>query len=112
MLTDEARYKILRQLEAKPESSQRELADALGISLGKINYCLQALIDKGSLKVGNFSRCNKKRRYLYKLTPKGIEDKAKVTARFLRRKMAEYEALKCEIDDMQKELEATGERGR
>lgn len=106
MLSDEARYKILRRLESDPNTSQRELARELGISLGKVNYCLQALIDKGWVKARNFSQSTNKRRYIYKLTPAGIESKAKLTARFLQRKLAEYETLKREIEEIQKELEA------
>lgn len=107
MLSEEARYKILKRLEANPDISQRELAEELGISLGKVNYCLKALIEKGQIKAKNFSSSANKRRYLYKLTPAGIESKARLTARFLKRKMAEYEVLKQEIEEMQRELGAT-----
>src|SRR5690606_75208 len=101
----EARYKILRRLDSDPDISQRELAKELGISLGKVNYCLQALIKKGQLKAQNFSKNSNKRRYLYKLTPAGIESKAKLTTRFLKRKLNEYEMLRREIDEIQKTLE-------
>lgn len=105
MLSDEARYKILRKLEANPDISQRQLAEELGVSLGKVNYCLQALIKKGLVKARNFSQSKRKVRYLYILTPEGIENKAALTRRFLQRKVAEYEALRAEIDDIRKELE-------
>ncbi len=104
MLTDEARYKILRKLEANPDISQRQLAEELGVSLGKVNYCLQALIEKGLIKARNFSKSQKKVRYLYILTPEGIENKAALTRRFLKRKVAEYDALRAEIEEIRKEL--------
>lgn len=108
MLTDETKFQLLRKLEDNPDISQRELARDLGISLGKVNYCLQALIDKGLVKARNFSRSKNKRRYIYKLTPSGIEHKAQVTRRFLKRKMAEYEALEREIAEIRGEVQAAG----
>lgn len=105
MLTDDARYKILRTLQQNPNVSQRQLADELGISLGKVNYCLKALVDKGLVKARNFSQSANKKRYLYVLTPAGIDSRARLTKRFLKRKMAEYEALKAEIEDIRKDLE-------
>ena len=104
MITDDARYRILKRLQNNPDISQRQLAEELGVSLGKINYCLQALIDKGLVKAKNFSQSENKRRYLYVLTPAGIENKARLTRRFLQRKLDEYEALKLEIEEIQKEL--------
>ena len=106
MLSDEARYQILKKLESNPDISQRQLAEELGISLGKVNYCLQALIQKGLVKAKNFSKSQKKVRYLYILTPEGIENKAALTRRFLQRKIAEYEALRAEIEEIRKELGA------
>lgn len=106
MLTDEYRYRILKLLEADPHASQRRIADELGISLGRVNYCLKALIDKGLVKVNNFRNNANKRTYLYLLTPKGIEEKAKVTVQFLQVKMAEYEAVKREIEELQREAES------
>ena len=104
MPSEDARYQILKKLESKPDISQRELARQMDVSLGKVNYCLQALIEKGLVKAGNFSRSDQKSRYLYLLTPEGIESKARMTKRFLHRKMAEYEALRIEI---QKDMEAS-----
>lgn len=101
MLTDEYRYKIFKLVEANPEISQRALAKALGVSLGKTNFCLQALIQKGFLKVANFHNNKNKLAYAYLLTPSGIEEKTTTTTRFLKRKMEEYEALKAEIDSLQ-----------
>ena len=103
VLTDETRYRILRLLDADPNASQRKIAGALGISVGRVNYCLQALIQKGLVKAKNFRNSANKRAYLYLLTPRGIEEKATVTARFLRIKLAEYEALKRELEELQRE---------
>lgn len=105
MALEDARYKILRALDANPDVSQRELADELGISLGKVNYCMKALVDKGLIKVKNFSKSANKKRYLYVLTPAGIDSRARLTKRFLKRKMSEYEALKVEIEEIRKDLE-------
>ena len=106
MLTNYARYKILKRLQDDPDISQRQLAEELGVSLGKINFCLQALIEKGLIKARNFNNSQHKHRYLYILTPAGIENKAVLTKRFLTRKVAEYETLRNEIEDIRKELEA------
>ena len=103
MLSDEYRYRILKRLEAGPEVSQRELANELGISLGKVNFCLKALVEKGLLKVGNFRGSENKKAYLYLLTPQGIEEKTRVTLRFLKYKMTEYETLKREVEELQRE---------
>ena len=103
MLNDETRYRILKMLEADPQASQRRIADELGISLGRVNYCLQALVRKGLVKVNNFRSSNHKRAYLYLLTPRGMEERARVTARFLRVKLDEYEILKRELEELQRE---------
>jgi len=100
----EIHLKVLRHVEGHPDVTQRELAQHLGISLGKANYCLKALIDKGFIKARNFRNSNNKRAYLYKLTPSGIEAKARISISFLRRKMDEYEQLKKEIDLLQDEV--------
>jgi len=94
-------FRVLHLLEEEPELTQRELAKKLGISLGGVNYCLKALIDVGHIKAGNFSKNPNKSVYLYLLTPNGIAEKAKLTAGFLSRKMAEYQALKKEIESIQ-----------
>lgn len=98
MLTDEYRYKILRLLEDKPDISQRELAKSLGISLGKANFCLKALIQKGLLKTTNFRNSQNKLAYMYLLTPKGVEEKSSITLRFLKSKIREYELLRAEVN--------------
>lgn len=97
MITDEYRYKILKLLEAQPEISQRELAKSLGVSLGKANFCLKALIDIGLIKASNFRNSQNKLAYMYLLTPNGIEAKSNITLRFLKSKMQEYEILQAEI---------------
>lgn len=84
--------------------SQRELADAVGVSVGGMHYVLNALIEKGLVKLGNFTAAEDKRRYAYKLTLKGIAEKAALTRRFLKRKMEEHEALKAEIESLSAEL--------
>lgn len=103
MLSDEYRYKILKRLEADPEISQRELAGELGISLGRVNYCVQALIEKGLVKAKNFRNSKNKKGYAYLLTPRGIEEKAKITIQFLKIKLAEHEALTKEIKGLREE---------
>ncbi|TDY02666.1 MarR family EPS-associated transcriptional regulator [Thiohalophilus thiocyanatoxydans] len=106
MLTDETRYKLLKRLEENPHINQRELANELGISLGKTNYCLKALIDKGWVKVGNFRQNPHKLQYAYLLTPKGLEEKARVTLRFLKRKQQEHEQLLEELKELREEVAA------
>ena len=103
VLTDETRYRLLRLLEANPQASQRDLAGALGISVGKVNYCLNALIARGWLKAKNFKNSKNKRAYMYYLTPRGFEEKARVTMRFFRQRLAEYEALSAEIEALRRE---------
>jgi EPS-associated MarR family transcriptional regulator len=103
MLSDEYRYKILKCLEANPEISQRELAGELGISLGRVNFCVQALIEKGLVKAKNFRNSKNKKGYAYLLTPRGIEEKAKITVQFLKIKIAEHEALTKEIKGLREE---------
>ena len=102
---DEAHYRLLKLLEVKPDLSQRELSRELGVSLGKINYCLAALIEKGWVKARNFRNNRDKLSYSYLLTPSGIEEKAALTVNFLRRKMVEYDALKQEIEELKREVE-------
>ncbi len=106
MLTDEYRYKILKLVEARPEISQRKLAIELGISLGKANFCIKALIEVGLLKATNFRNSKNKLAYMYLLTPIGVEEKAKITLRFLKNKMQEYESLKLEINLLNQEIKS------
>ena len=107
-INQEIHLKLLRYLEARPQVSQRELAKHLGVSLGKTNYCLKALVEKGLVKVNNFRNSANKRAYLYLLTPEGIEVKARISVRFLRRKMEEYEVLRAEIEQLRIELKNNG----
>ena len=90
-------FNILRKIKNKPNSSQRQMAKELGLSLGKLNYCLRALINKGLIKINNFKTNTNKMRYVYVVTPKGISTKTKLTFNFMKRKMKEYDELKKEI---------------
>jgi EPS-associated MarR family transcriptional regulator len=101
--TGDMHYKLMRLLETNPEMSQREAARELGISLGKVNYCLRALIHNGWIKAARFTNSQNKAAYMYLLTPRGLEQKASMTLRFLKLKMAEYEMLRAEIRQMRRE---------
>jgi EPS-associated MarR family transcriptional regulator len=98
----------MRILNAKPEVSQRELASSLGMSLGKANYCLRALIAKGFIKVENYRNSTNKLAYFYLLTPSGLGAKAELTRKFLARKVREYEALRLEIEQLKQETDSSG----
>jgi EPS-associated MarR family transcriptional regulator len=100
----------MRLLDANPEISQRDAARELGVSLGKVNYCLRALVRKGWIKATNFKNSNNKAAYLYLLTPRGIDQKARLTVEYLRIKMHEYERLRVEIEQIRKEAESTPRR--
>jgi EPS-associated MarR family transcriptional regulator len=106
-LREDVQFRILRLLQENPEMSQRDLAKAVGVSTGGIHYVLSALVDKGLLKLSNFTAAVDKRRYAYVLTPAGIAAKATLTRKFLIRKMAEYEALKAEIEEVRGDLSET-----
>lgn len=108
MFDDPTSYSLLKTLENNPSLSQRDLAKHLGVSLGKINYCLNALIEKGCLKVNNFRNSNNKLAYAYLLTPKGVEQRARMTVEFLQIKMHEYEKLRSEIEELKFEAEQKG----
>jgi EPS-associated MarR family transcriptional regulator len=103
VFTEEPHFRILRELERDPKVSQRYLAEQLGVSVGKINYCLKALIDRGLVKANNFRNSKNKRAYLYVLTPRGVSAKSRNALHFLQRKTAEYEALRKEIDRLRRE---------
>ena len=92
-------FEVLRKVEKNPKSTQRELAKELGLSLGKLNYCLKALKDKGLIKINNFKRNENKERYFYILTPKGLVEKTKLTLNFMKRKMQEYDELKKDLEN-------------
>ena len=104
MIPDEIAYKILRKVSGTGVSSQREIAGDLGMSLGKVNYCLKALLEKGLIKVGNFRRSRNKRGYFYLLTPEGVAEKSRVTVRFLRRKLDEYAVITRELEELRQEV--------
>ena len=97
MKDNQDHFEVLRKIKTKPETTQRELADELGFSLGKLNYCLKALRAKGLIKIENFRKNPNKINYIYILTPKGMAEKTKLTINFMKRKMKEYEELKKEI---------------
>ncbi len=92
-------FELLRKIQKNPESSQRQLAEDLGFSLGKLNYCLKALQEKGLVKLENFKKNPKKINYFYVLTPEGIAEKSKLTINFMKRKMKEYDELKKELEE-------------
>jgi len=92
-------FNVLRKINSRPKSTQRELAEELGFSLGKLNYCLKSLKEKGFVKIKNFKKNPNKINYIYVLTPKGISEKTKLTINFMKRKMNEYDELKKELKD-------------
>ena len=97
---EDARFRLLQALEQKPDATQREMAVALGLSLGAINYSLRALGERGLVKLGNFTRSDRKLAYAYVLTPAGLAEKARLARRFMERKRQEYEALRKELEDL------------
>jgi len=103
-MNPEIHLKLLKALEANPEINQRELAASMDMSLGKVNYCIKALLEKGYIKTQNFRNNKNKLAYLYLLTPSGVEEKAKLTVSFLQRKIREYEELEKEIAALKKEV--------
>lgn len=105
MFPDPHHYKLLRLIEANPAIQQREMAKAMGVSVGKAHYCLQALVRKGLVKMDNFRRHDNKLAYIYLLTPSGIEAKARLTVSFLKYKVAEYEAIRNEIEELRRDAE-------
>lgn len=101
---EEIQFEVLRRLHQTPQVSQRALAKDLGVGLGTINFCFQALVEKGLVKMQNFSQSKNKLRYVYLLTPAGVAEKSKLTAEFLKRRAAEYEALEAEIETLKAEM--------
>jgi EPS-associated MarR family transcriptional regulator len=104
-LQEDTYFRVLRMLQDNPDLTQRDIAERLGVSTSGMNYCLNALIDKGWVKVQNFSQSKNKFGYVYLLTPSGIAEKAALTSVFLKRKMEEYEALKIEIAMLKSEID-------
>jgi EPS-associated MarR family transcriptional regulator len=105
-LQEDTNFRVLRMLQDNPDMTQREIAEKLGLSTSGLNYCLNALIDKGYLKVQNFSQSKNKFGYIYMFTPQGVVEKAQLTNKFLRRKIAEYEALRTEIESLHAEAKS------
>ena len=105
---DDVRFRVMRVLQDEPGLSQREMSARLGVSLGAVNYCLRALTEKGQVKVRNFRSSDNKLRYAYILTPNGIAEKALLTGAFLARKVAEYEALRAEIEALSGDIHRAG----
>ena len=103
-IQEDTKFRVLRILQERPDVTQREIARLLGVSTSGLNYCLNALIDKGWVKVHNFSESKNKFGYVYLLTPSGIAEKAAITGRFLRRKLQEYEELRAEIESLNTEV--------
>ncbi len=103
-MDESLRYRILKELQQDPNISQRDLASKLGISLGKMNYCLKGLIHKGWVKANNFKNSNNKLAYAYYLTPSGFDEKAQLTIHYLKRRVSEYEALEQEIIELRSEV--------
>jgi len=99
-IQEDTYFRVMRILQEKPDSTQRELAEKLGLSVGGLNYCIKALMDKGWVKMQNFQNSKNKFKYVYLLTPQGINERVALTSRFLDRKMQEYEALKAEIESL------------
>ena len=108
-IQEDTHFRIMRILQETPDLTQRELAEKLGIGVGGLNYCLNALIDKGHVKMQNFSNSKNKFKYVYLLTPMGITEKLALTNQFLSRKMAEYEAIKLEIKALKSEVDTPGQ---
>ena len=105
MINQELEYRVLKILEHQPDLTQRQLSEALGVSLGKTNYLLKSLIDVGWIKLDNFQKSNDKWGYSYLLTPKGVTEKTAITIRFLKRKKQEYNDLQLEIAQLQREIQ-------
>ncbi len=111
-MSEEISYKVIKLIEQNPEISQRELSRQLGVSLGKVNYCVHALIDQGWIKARNFKNSQNKMAYRYLLTPHGLQQKTEVAANFLKRKLAEYERLQREIEILRQDVaQVVDERG-
>ena len=103
-IQEDTYFRVMRILQENPDLTQRELAEKLGVSVGGLNYCLNALMDKGWVKMQNFQNSKNKFKYVYLLTPQGIAERVALTSRFLDRKMQEYEALKAEIESLHQDV--------
>jgi EPS-associated MarR family transcriptional regulator len=110
-IQEDTYFRVMRILQDNPDLTQRELAEKLGVSVGGLNYCLNALMDKGWVKMQNFQNSKNKFKYVYLLTPQGIAEKVALTSRFLERKMQEYETLKAEIASLHQDLQPVSQQG-
>jgi EPS-associated MarR family transcriptional regulator len=108
VLDETTRYRLLKLLQSNPEVSQRQVAEALGISVGKTNFCLRALLDRGLVKVRNFRDSRNKMAYAYYLTPKGAQEKVRATTLFLQRRLKEYQEIEREIEQLKREVSSDG----
>ena len=109
-IQEDTYFRVMRILQENPDLTQRELAEKLGVSVGGLNYCLNALMDKGWVKMQNFQNSKNKFKYVYLLTPQGIAEKVALTSRFLERKMLEYETLKAEIESLHQDVQSVGKK--
>ena len=109
-IQEDTYFRVMRILQENPDLTQRELAEKLGVSVGGLNYCLNALMDKGWVKMQNFQNSKNKFKYVYLLTPQGIAEKVALTSRFLKRKMQEYESLKAEIESLHQDVQSAGKK--
>ena len=109
-IQEDTYFRVMRLLQENPDLTQRELAEKLGVSVGGLNYCLKALMDKGWVKMQNFQNSKNKFKYVYLLTPQGIAERVALTSRFLDRKMQEYEALKAEIESLHQDVQQAGKQ--
>jgi EPS-associated MarR family transcriptional regulator len=109
-IQEDTYFRVMRILQENPDLTQRELAEKLGVSVGGLNYCLKALMDKGWVKMQNFQNSKNKFKYVYLLTPQGIAERVALTGRFLDRKMQEYEALKAEIESLHQDVQQAGKQ--
>ena len=107
-IQEDTYFRVMRILQENPDLTQRELAEKLGVSVGGLNYCLKALMDKGWVKMQNFQNSKNKFKYVYLLTPQGIAERVALTSRFLDRKMQEYESLKAEIESLHQDVQQSG----
>ena len=107
-IQEDTYFRVMRILQENPDLTQRELAEKLGVSVGGLNYCLKALMDKGWVKMQNFQNSKNKFKYVYLLTPQGIAERVALTSRFLDRKLQEYEALKAEIESLHQDVQLAG----
>ena len=109
-IQEDTYFRVMRILQENPDLTQRELAEKLGVSVGGLNYCLKALMDKGCVKMQNFQNSKNKFKYVYLLTPQGIAERVALTSRFLDRKMQEYEAFKAEIESLHQDVQTAGKK--